>query len=340
MSNTRIINAVAPTRICDVGGWTDTWFAKSGCIFNIAVYPYVEVQIKVSEAKGDENRLTVHLENYVDTFTLDPQNIHYGKHPLIEAAIDSVNIPKDMYCEVNIYSNMPPGASTGTSGALTVALIGALDALAEGHLSIAEVARLAHDVETVKLGKQSGIQDQLCAAFGGVNYIEMREYPYAVVSPLKLPDRVLWELERRLMLVYIGFPHDSSAIHTKVIEKLGDHAGDSPYIMALRRLASIAKTSLCAEDFVGFGACLNQNTQIQREMHPLLVCEKFEEIIQICNTYGALGCKVNGAGGNGGTITVFTDGDMHMKRKLANELAQKRHEIIPIHLAREGLRVW
>ena len=31
----RIINAVAPIRICDLGGWTDTWFSETGNILNI-----------------------------------------------------------------------------------------------------------------------------------------------------------------------------------------------------------------------------------------------------------------------------------------------------------------
>ncbi|MFL6253395.1 MAG: hypothetical protein ACJ74T_00080 [Pyrinomonadaceae bacterium] len=35
------------------------------------------------------------------------------------------------------------------------------------------IAYLAHSVETEVLGRQSGIQDQLCAAYGGVNYIEI-----------------------------------------------------------------------------------------------------------------------------------------------------------------------
>ena len=37
MKPVRIVNSVAPIRICDNGGWTDTWFAKYGKIFNIAV---------------------------------------------------------------------------------------------------------------------------------------------------------------------------------------------------------------------------------------------------------------------------------------------------------------
>ena len=43
----RIINSVAPIRICDNGGWTDTWFAEYGAIFNIGVYPYAEAQLKI-----------------------------------------------------------------------------------------------------------------------------------------------------------------------------------------------------------------------------------------------------------------------------------------------------
>jgi len=41
----RVVNSAAPIRICDIGGWTDTWFAGHGKNFNIGVYPYVEVQI-------------------------------------------------------------------------------------------------------------------------------------------------------------------------------------------------------------------------------------------------------------------------------------------------------
>src|SRR3974390_2337601 len=43
----RVVNAVAPIRICDNGGWTDTWFGGPGKVFNIGVSPYVKVQIHV-----------------------------------------------------------------------------------------------------------------------------------------------------------------------------------------------------------------------------------------------------------------------------------------------------
>jgi D-glycero-alpha-D-manno-heptose-7-phosphate kinase len=335
----KVIHASAPTRVCDIGGWTDTWFARYGNIFSMAVYPGAEVQIKCFRTT-DEPFIKVHLENFGDRYVLRPNHITYGRHPLIDAAIESVPLPEDMSFEINVFSSMPPGASTGTSGAISVAIIGGLDALTEGRLSAAETARTAHEVETVKLGRQGGIQDQLASAYGGINYIEMRQYPYATVSPIEIPEYVWWELEHRLLLVYIGAPHNSSRVHQKVIEKLGADASENPLFHALRQLAKEAKDAAYAGDLAGLGRIMNENTEIQRRLHKELVSEALEDVISISGNFGALGCKVNGAGGDGGTVTVLTDRDMAGKRMLIKALKEKGYQVIPISLARHGLRVW
>ena len=56
----RVINSVAPIRICDNGGWTDTWFAEYGAIFNIGVYPYAEAQLKVLRRDEVDDRIVIH----------------------------------------------------------------------------------------------------------------------------------------------------------------------------------------------------------------------------------------------------------------------------------------
>ena len=121
-----IINSVAPIRICDNGGWTDTWFAGHGRIFNIGVYPYAEVQIAVFPSDGAADRIVINAENYGERYAVNPEK-HWDKHPLLEAAIEYMHIPEDLCFEVTIFSEAPSGASTGTSAAVTVALIGALD---------------------------------------------------------------------------------------------------------------------------------------------------------------------------------------------------------------------
>jgi D-glycero-alpha-D-manno-heptose-7-phosphate kinase len=332
------IYSSAPVRICDVGGWTDTWFSGHGSVFNIGVSPNVEVQITCS-LKEAEERITLNLRNYQDTYSLNPDKIIYNKHPLIEAAIDSYKIPADISLDIDVFSQIPSGASVGTSAAVCVALIGALDALSDGQLTPHEIAVQAHKVETDKLGLQSGIQDQLCCAYGGINYIHMHCYPRAVVHPLKVEKDFIQELENRLVLVYIGTPHNSSDIHQMVIADLGEEAERDPRIERLRVLAADAKHAVIHRNFARLGEVMNQNTEVQRKLHPGLVGKKYEEIIEIANFYEVSGCKVNGAGGDGGSITILANGDSEQKRALIGTLEEKGYLSIPISVSHQGVQV-
>ena len=116
----RTVNSVAPIRICDLGGWTDTWFAGNGRVLNIGVYPYVECQMTVRKAASGKGTVTIHAENYGDRYTIDPSAIVYDKHPLLEAAVDAMAVPRDLDIEVSLYSEAPGGCSTGTSAAMSV----------------------------------------------------------------------------------------------------------------------------------------------------------------------------------------------------------------------------
>ena len=89
----KIINSIAPIRICDNGGWTDTWFAEHGKIFNIGVYPYAEVQIEVFTYEGQEDRIVINAENFGERYSLQPENLGWDRHPLLEAAIERMQIP-------------------------------------------------------------------------------------------------------------------------------------------------------------------------------------------------------------------------------------------------------
>ena len=338
--NNMIIKAFAPTRICDVGGWTDTHFAKHGSVFNIATYPYVEVQIKTLHTIETESRIIVSVDNYGETYTLPHKIEFYDKHPLIEAAINIMDFSPDISFKINIFSYAPPGASMGTSAAVSVALIGALDGLTDGYLTPHEVAKLAHSIETKELNLECGIQDQLSSAYGGINYIDMYSFPNASISQVPSSNSFLWDLEQRLVVVYIGTPHSSSEIHKKVIQNLGNNAESDHRLCDLRGLAKAAKNAVYSNNIFELGEIFNKNTEVQRALHKELICDKFEEIISIANDLNAIGCKVNGAGGDGGSIAILTDGDLGKKLKLMKILESKKYHILPTRLSKHGLRVW
>lgn len=338
-----IINSVAPIRVCDNGGWTDTWFAGHGRIFNIAVYPYAEVQIAVGPGgnRPPAGRIIINAENYGERYVVNPEK-RWDKHPLLEAAIEYMRLPGDLSFEVTIYSEAPGGASTGTSAAVTVALIGALDSLTPGRMTPHEVAMAAQRIETELLHQQCGIQDQLCAAFGGVNFIEMDRYPHATVSPVVVPNPIWWELERRLALIYLGKSHLSSEVHKIVIRGLEDSGPECVQLEDLRGTARRSRDALCSGDFAALGRAMIDNTEAQRRLHEALVSPDHQRVIDVARGHGALGWKVNGAGGNGGSVTILCGDSSQAKRTLIREVEQENplFKNIPVYLSRHGLRVW
>lgn len=339
----RIINAMAPIRICDLGGWTDTWFAETGAVFNIGVYPYAEVQIYVHETPpGNHRKITIHAENFGDRYVLDPGPIEYDRHPLLEACIDIMNIPENLSFEINLYSGAPAGCSTGTSAAVSVALLGALDLLSTGRLTPHEIAALAHRVETEKLGLQCGIQDQICSAHGGICFIEMFDYPRASVSQIVVSNNIWWELERRLVLVYLGRTHSSSDIHKQVIARLEARDADKSVLEPLRRAARDGKNAVYAGDFNALGRAMIMNTEAQMQLHPGLVSDASQAVIALAREHDCIGWKVNGAGGEGGSLTILCGPEGEKKRRFieALPLLDKRFRVISTYLSRTGLRCW
>jgi D-glycero-alpha-D-manno-heptose-7-phosphate kinase len=341
-SATRIINAVAPIRVCDLGGWTDTWFAEHGRILNIAVYPYVQCQVVVRRTRAKAGRLTFQIENYGDRYTIDPADVFYDRHPLLEAAVSAMRVPRDNDLTVTLYSQVPAGCSTGTSAAVTTALIGALDALTPGRMTPGEVAAKAHEVETRLLKLQCGIQDQIASAYGGICYIEMTRYPDARVSPVHIPNATWWELESRLSLFFMGKSHKSSKVHMKVIKELEGAGPDCPLIEALRGPAELGKNALFAGDFKAFGRAMRENTDAQKALNSSLVSPLAQEVITTARRHGALGWKVNGAGGDGGSLTILSGNSPTRKRQMVQAIEAINPGIvhIPIYLSRFGMRVW
>jgi len=148
-----IVKAIAPARILDFGGWTDTWFAKHGRVLNIAVDLYSKVVIATREQPG----ASIIAQDYGEAIEIaDPSDILYdGKHDLLKAAL---SVTKVDGVDISVYSDVPPGCGTGSSAAVSVALIGALAVLADMHLTPHEVAALAHKLRLSSLGYRAAFR--------------------------------------------------------------------------------------------------------------------------------------------------------------------------------------
>jgi D-glycero-alpha-D-manno-heptose-7-phosphate kinase len=336
----RIVSSAAPLRICDNGGWTDTWFAAHGRVFSIAVRPRIEVTLRLSS--GGSGRYDVALESYGERFSWRPGDRPEGRRALVAAVMNASTVAPDEDGELAIRCAIPGGASTGTSSAVAVALVGALARARRETLAPLDAAMRAHDIETRGLGRESGIQDQLAAAFGGINLIEIDRYPVARVVGLPVSGATRHALARRLLLVYLGRSHESYAIHDTVIRGLRDAGPAAAPLEALRRAALASADAVVSGDLEALGAAMQANTDAQVALHPDLVSADARQVIATAAAQGAVGWKVNGAGGPGGSVTILcgTGTDAHERCIRAVEAANRLFRHLPIELDTEGLRVW
>jgi D-glycero-alpha-D-manno-heptose-7-phosphate kinase len=95
-------------------------------------------------------------------------------------------------------------------------------------------------------------------------------------------------------------------------------------------------------DFELLGAAMTDNTEAQRRLHAELISPEAERIIEIARQHGALGWKVNGAGGDGGSVTILCGENSQVKRSMIREIETENDlfKNIPIYLSRYGVRVW
>lgn len=325
-----LARARVPVRVCDVGGWTDTWFGSPGQVCHLAMEPGVEVLARLVKS----------------------QNLKPLEDPLLQAAIDSVVnsssslLKPGLGIELEITSAVPAGASVGTSASVLVGIVAAVDVLVGGAMrSPEEIAVLAHYAETDLAGRQAGVQDQWAAAFGGAALLAIGPYPKVRRQELRLSEETLSGLDQRLVTVVFG-THDSSEVHRQVIDSLITCSGVEHHLArealrSLSKLALDASRALEAGDLTVWGEVLKASVEAQRSLHPALVGTSHERAINVGRASGAVGWKVNGAGGGGGSLTFVTSQVPDAKQRLIEALEDEDRswQVLDLTPSRSGVSI-
>ena len=329
---TDVIFSRAPVRICDIGGWTDTWFYPKGAVFNICIDLYSYIRI----VPNNLNYINIISENL--NLRAEIQDLHEitydGNLDLLKAAVKRMNIEKGI--DIYIRTEAPPGCGTGTSASVAVALIAALARFSRKNLIQHEIAKLAHELEIDELKLESGVQDQYAAAFGGINFMEI-DYPSVKASQIKLDDEKICRLENQLILVYLS-SRSSNEMHKAVITNYKNK--DATTVNSLELIKDCAyemKDAINSESLGLMGKIMNKNWKAQKNLHPSMVNPIIKKIEKLVENHGAIGFKLNGAGGGGSaTILAGIGSEYGLKRKLIKEGFQ----ILPIKLNLKGVQTW
>ena len=324
------MRASVPVRVADVGGWTDTWFGSPGRVCSLAVGPGVVVDASVVTGRSPGAALVRLIASVDDTSLLDHA---------VDAVVEDLDLTSMLEdgdgIDVTISSSVPPGASLGTSASVVVGVLGALDSLVGGGARLsADLAVLAHEVEVTRAGREAGVQDQWAAALGGAGLMAIAPYPTVRHERLAVPHAALHEIGSRLVTVVFG-PHDSSAVHGEVINAMVGCGGEvhdraRRALAHLSALAGDAAEALLAGDVERWAAVLTASTEGQAALHTGLVGRAHREAIDLASAHGASGWKVNGAGGEGGSLTVVASPQPGAVERLASALDRGGWQVVDL----------
>ena len=322
----------APTRICDIGGWTDTWFYPKGAVFNFSIDLYSYVRITKKETKT----ITISSENLdIETEIRDLNHIEYnGTLDLLKAAIKKLRVKAGL--EIYVRADTPPACGTGTSASVSVALIAALAFLLKKPLNKAQIADLAHQLEIKELKLESGVQDQYAAAFGGINFMEI-SYPKVNLFNIKINREKVCELENQLILVYFS-SRSSNLMHKAVIDNYKKKEKKTiESLEIIKKCAYDMKKAIKSGNFKDMGDIMNVNWDAQKNLHPFMTNPLINKAEKIAKENGAIGFKLNGAGG-GGSATILADfgSEFIIRKKMINNDFQ----LLPFKLNFNGVETW
>ncbi len=316
-----------PFRISFFGGGTDypAWYAKNrGVVLSASIDKYCYLNVRPLPPFFDYNYRVRYARNE-NTKTHDEI-----EHPSVRECLKFLNVKEGL--EIQHTADLPAMSGLGSSSAFTVGLLHALYTLRGEDVSKMKLAKDAIHVEQERIKEHVGSQDQIAAAFGGLNKIEFRGNHDISITPLALPPERLTEIENHLMLFFTGFSRKASDIAAHWIKRTPQNAADLKKIAAMAdRGAEILESGGNLKEF---GALMGEAWKLKRGLAPVIATEHIDTVYARGMKAGALGGKLLGAGG-GGFMLFFVEPEK--REALRQALGELLH--VPFRFERFGSHV-
>jgi len=201
---------------------------------------------------------------------------------------------------VKIESSSPPRSALGGSSAAAVAMISAFYKACDKEINPGQIAWLAHYIESSVAGVPCGMQDQLAAAFGGVNQWIWKmgsSAPEFEQVPLFETKADIKAFNANILVAYCGIPHVSKEINKQWVDSFvrGETRSAFKKIVGLTKSFSAAVKK---KDFSRSADLMNQETRIRLEMTRDVLDNTGKKLFEKAIRCGC-GARFTGAGGGG-----------------------------------------
>ncbi|MBN2136510.1 MAG: hypothetical protein JW720_01760 [Sedimentisphaerales bacterium] len=282
-----------PFRISFFGGGAEQakWYhSQGGSVLSASIdkYCYISCRILPPFFAHKTRLVYSQVENCMSTDEI--------QHPAVREILRFLKI--DYGLEIHHDGDLPARSGMGSESSFTVGLLHALHAQsgimpARRRLAV-ESIKIEHEV----LDEAVGIEDQVCAAYGGFSRIDFSADGKFEVHPVSLSPSRLAEFNSHLMLFFAGPKQcDTGAIEAP--------PNRDELLAETQRLIGRGTALLESNEPInGFGELLHEAQQIEKRLTPGLWSDKIEKVYRRARRAGAIGGRYMGDAGGGFLLLV------------------------------------
>ncbi len=293
--------ARAPLRVSFFGGGTDypEYFEREpGAVIGLAMDRYIYISgSPILWLTDYKYRIGYSKVEHVN----DVSDI---EHPVVRESLRKYYTHNSL--DMSVFSDILARTGLGSSSTFTVCMLKLLSHMKGEHVDPLKLAAMAHEMEHDILKERVGVQDQLHAAFGGVNRFDF--YGDKITQQaVNMSGIALEALSKSLCLVYTKKTRSANAVLKDQIENTKSKKIDKDlselYNMVgqCSRILESAKPEEMLEDL---GRLLQDGWAIKKKCSGAISNADIDEIYERALKSGALGGKLCGAGSGGFMVMI------------------------------------
>ena len=310
-----------PFRVSLFGGGSDypQWYRQhGGAVFGFAIDKYCYISVRYLPPFFEHKYRVVYSNiELVDDY-------RKFRHPAVRAVLTEMDEGTGL--EIHHDGDLPARSGLGSSSSFTVGLLNALYAKRNKEMDQASLAREAIRIEQEVIGEHVGSQDQVWAAYGGLNRILFHPSGDFDVQPVYAEPERVNELTSNCLLVFTGISRIASEVARKQIEKLDERESHIRTMTALVDEA-IEILSTPGRALSDLGKLLHESWLLKRDLAPEVSTDRVDEIYAAARDAGAIGGKLLGAGGGGFMLFYVEPDKQPAVSECLRDLVQVRYRI-------------
>lgn len=222
------------------------------------------------------------------------QSVDQIVHPAVRNAMKLLDMHE---LRLTYEADLPARSGLGTSSSFAVGMLNAFYALKGKYADKKKLSDEAIYLERVMCAEAGGWQDQIAAAYGGLNRIDFSNDSYEV-RPIIISPQRKQELNDNLLMYFTGFTRFSSEIQ-KINQATA--AQKTEQLKEMLSLVDEAERVLVdsSADLDEFGRLLDHTWKLKRQTGSKVSTNDIDILYEKAMQAGALGGKLLGAGGGG-----------------------------------------